>query len=49
MRFLEWTKDGILRAPVFVGLRDDKKPEEVVREEPIAPPDSVPVKTALWT
>ncbi len=33
VRFLEWTEDGILRAPVFVGLRDDKTPEEVVRED----------------
>jgi len=32
VRFLDWTQDGMLRAPVFVGLRDDKKPEEVVRE-----------------
>ncbi len=30
--FLEWTPEGMLRAPVFVGLRDDKEPEEVVRE-----------------
>ena len=35
VRFLEWTDDGILRAPVFVGLREDKSPEEVVREEPV--------------
>ncbi len=33
VRFLEWTQDGILRAPVFVGLRDDKAPAEVLREE----------------
>lgn len=36
VRFLEWTQDGILRAPVFVGLREDKAPGEVVREESIA-------------
>ncbi len=34
VKFLEWTKDGSLRAPVFVGLREDKKPDEVTREEP---------------
>jgi bifunctional non-homologous end joining protein LigD len=41
VRFLEWTKDGVLRAPVFVGLREDKAPEEVVRETPkeVDPPD----------
>ena len=26
----EWTADGKLRQPVFLGLRDDKKPSEVV-------------------
>jgi bifunctional non-homologous end joining protein LigD len=31
-RFTEWTKDGKLRAPVFLGLRTDKKPEDCVRE-----------------
>ena len=32
IKFAEWTRDGKLRAPVFMGLRDDKKPDEVVRE-----------------
>ncbi|MGI8959678.1 MAG: DNA ligase D [Bryobacteraceae bacterium] len=32
VRFLEWTQDGVLRAPVFVGLREDKAPKEVVQE-----------------
>jgi bifunctional non-homologous end joining protein LigD len=32
IKFLEWTRDGKLRAPVFVGLREDKKPTDVVRE-----------------
>ncbi len=35
VRFLEWTKEGVLRAPVFAGLREDKKAEEVSREEPL--------------
>lgn len=30
--FTEWTPDGRLRHPRFMGLRDDKAPEEVVRE-----------------
>lgn len=37
VRFLEWTQDGILRAPVFVALREDKSPQEVVREDAVAP------------
>lgn len=32
VRFLEWTDDGNLRAPVFVALREDKAAEEVVEE-----------------
>jgi bifunctional non-homologous end joining protein LigD len=31
-KYAEWTRDGKLRAPVFLGLRTDKAPEEVVRE-----------------
>jgi bifunctional non-homologous end joining protein LigD len=32
--FAEWTHDGHLRAPVYLGLREDKGPEEVRRELP---------------
>jgi bifunctional non-homologous end joining protein LigD len=32
--FTEWTKAGRLRHPRFLGLRDDKKATEVVREKP---------------
>jgi len=32
IKFAEWTRDGKLRAPVFMGLRDDKRPGEVIRE-----------------
>jgi bifunctional non-homologous end joining protein LigD len=32
--FTEWTRDGSLRHPVFVGLRPDKRPTDVVREQP---------------
>ena len=32
IKFAEWTRDKKLRAPVFLGLREDKKPSEVVRE-----------------
>jgi bifunctional non-homologous end joining protein LigD len=32
--FTEWTNEGTLRHPSFQGLREDKKPREVVRERP---------------
>jgi bifunctional non-homologous end joining protein LigD len=32
--FTEWTADGKLRHPVYLGLRDDKKPTDVFREGP---------------
>jgi bifunctional non-homologous end joining protein LigD len=32
VRFNEWTSKGLLRQPVFVGVREDKNPREVVRE-----------------
>ena len=32
VRFTEWTDDGMLRHPVFLGLRNDKSAKEVVRE-----------------
>ena len=31
VKFAEWTRDGKLRQPVFLGLREDKKPTQVVR------------------
>jgi bifunctional non-homologous end joining protein LigD len=35
VEFAEWTHDGRLRAPSFQGLREDKNPEDVRREEPL--------------
>ncbi|HEX3583990.1 MAG TPA: DNA ligase D [Thermoanaerobaculia bacterium] len=34
--FTEWTADNRLRHPSFLGLRDDKSPEEVVREKVVS-------------
>ena len=31
--FVEWTRDGLLRHAQFMGLREDKAPREVRREE----------------
>lgn len=33
VKFAEWTRDRKLRQPVFLGLRQDKDPREVVREK----------------
>jgi bifunctional non-homologous end joining protein LigD len=35
VKYSEWTRDGKLRHPVFLGMRDDKAAEEVVRERPM--------------
>ena len=35
VEFAEWTHDGRLRAPSYLGLREDKAPEEVRREQPL--------------
>lgn len=40
VRFSEWTQDGHLRQPVFLGLREDKAPRDVVKE--IASAEVVP-------
>jgi bifunctional non-homologous end joining protein LigD len=36
VEFTEWTNAGTLRHPSYQGLRDDKAPADVVREEPAA-------------
>jgi bifunctional non-homologous end joining protein LigD len=33
--FAEWTSAGRLRQPRFLGLREDKRPRDVVRERPV--------------
>ncbi len=37
VKFANWTPDERLRAPVFLGLRNDVAPREVRREEPLLP------------
>ncbi|HYF01205.1 MAG TPA: ATP-dependent DNA ligase, partial [Planctomycetota bacterium] len=32
--FSNWTRDNLLRHPVFLGLREDKHPSEIAREIP---------------
>jgi len=41
VRFTDWTNDGGIRHPTFLGLRSDTRPEDCRREElPPAPPDA---------
>ncbi len=35
VEFSEWTQAGTLRQPSYKGLRDDKRAEDVVREQPL--------------
>ena len=44
--FSEWTPDGRLRHPVYLGLREDKQAREVVREDAPAPPSPAPKGSA---
>ncbi len=34
VKFTEWTDEGYMRHPIYLGLREDKKPGEVKREIP---------------
>jgi bifunctional non-homologous end joining protein LigD len=34
VEFTEWTEEGLLRHPSFQGLREDKDPKQITREEP---------------
>jgi bifunctional non-homologous end joining protein LigD len=48
IRFTEWTSDGLLRQPVYLGTRDDKKARDVHREDaqPVAKP-AVPSRSGF--
>jgi bifunctional non-homologous end joining protein LigD len=37
VKFVEWTKSGILRQPIFQGIRHDKNPKEVHHEIVVRP------------
>ncbi len=38
VKFAEWTSDGILRQPVYLGMRTDKNARDVIRERPESAP-----------
>jgi bifunctional non-homologous end joining protein LigD len=44
VRFAEWTRDGLLRQPVYEGLREDKSAADVVAEEPDPPVGEPPAE-----
>jgi bifunctional non-homologous end joining protein LigD len=46
IKFQEWTQGHIMRQPIFMGLRSDKKPIEVKKEKEMATKDIKAKKTA---
>jgi bifunctional non-homologous end joining protein LigD len=51
VEYTEWTDEGLLRQPVFLRFREDKPPEECVRQvdgrsagQPVGEPDPPPVR-----
>ena len=44
--FREWTAEGVLRQPVFLGVREDKAAAEVVREEAASATSDSPVASS---
>jgi bifunctional non-homologous end joining protein LigD len=49
VKFNEWTDDGRLRHPIFVGVRDDKDPSTVTREKSAVVPEKAAPKKAAPT
>lgn len=48
VKFSEWTADGKLRQPIYLGIRDDKDPREVGREKQSVQKKE-PAKTSVKT
>jgi bifunctional non-homologous end joining protein LigD len=48
VRFTEWTSDGLLRQPVYLGTRDDKSARNVRREDQSPEPAPVLPTPAMW-
>ena len=44
--YTEWTGDGRLRHPIYVGLREDKTATEIVEERAVPPPAAKPARAA---
>jgi len=41
VKFAEWTDEGIMRQPIFMGMREDKDPKECVLERKVSTSDVV--------
>jgi bifunctional non-homologous end joining protein LigD len=41
VKFSEWTKDNILRQPIFMGLREDKNAKDVIKENAVHTDEAV--------
>jgi bifunctional non-homologous end joining protein LigD len=48
VRFTEWTSDGLLRQPVYLGTREDKKARDVQREDQTPKPAPKLPAPAMW-
>ncbi len=48
VRFTEWTSDSLLRQPVYLGTREDKKARDVVREDQTPKPAPKLPTPAIW-
>lgn len=46
VRFQEWTTDGLMRQPIYLGLREDKPARSVRRERAAPAPRSLPAPAA---
>jgi bifunctional non-homologous end joining protein LigD len=44
IKYAEWTSEGILRIPIFLGLREDKTADDEKNEKVVSPPDKTTKK-----
>jgi bifunctional non-homologous end joining protein LigD len=44
VEFFEWTRDGVMRHPAFIGLREDKSAKDIRKETPASVEDIIPPK-----
>lgn len=47
IQFTEWTPDGSMRHPTFLGLRDDKSAKTIIRETPMPQKPQTPAKVEI--